>query len=167
VTGSNAELIWISTPRLLDAGVDPWMGIPLWVADPDRETVHQADISWALAAGLTFRPLPRIIRDTLSWDLARVSCQPRDDPGSCWSSVDTGLIRRTRTALVSVDAHRFARAGPEQSLLSYGRVVDCEALNRRFLPGGRGRLFWRPARTDSGFPDAWHSSARRRWPSKR
>jgi 2'-hydroxyisoflavone reductase len=71
VTGSHAQLRWISTARLLAAGVEPWMGVPLWVADPDREAVHQADISRALAEGLTFRPLPRTIRDTLSWDLAR------------------------------------------------------------------------------------------------
>lgn len=71
VTGSGAELIWIPTPRLLAAGVDPWMGVPLWVADPDREAIHQADISRALTEGLTFRPLSRVIRDTLSWDLAR------------------------------------------------------------------------------------------------
>jgi 2'-hydroxyisoflavone reductase len=71
VTGSDAELAWIPTPRLLAAGVDPWMGVPLWVADPDFEAVHRADISRALAEGLAFRPLSRIIRDTLSWDLAR------------------------------------------------------------------------------------------------
>jgi 2'-hydroxyisoflavone reductase len=71
VTGSNARLSWISTPQLLAAGVEPWMGIPLWVADPDGEAIHQAGISRALAAGLTFRQLPRTIRDTLSWDLAR------------------------------------------------------------------------------------------------
>jgi 2'-hydroxyisoflavone reductase len=71
VTGSGAELIWIPTARLLAAGVDPWMGVPLWVANPDWEAVHQADISRALAESLTFRPLSRIIRDALSWDLAR------------------------------------------------------------------------------------------------
>jgi 2'-hydroxyisoflavone reductase len=71
VTGSDAELIWLPTPQLLAAGTDPWMGVPLWVADPDREALHRADISRSLAAGLTFRPLPTTIRDTLSWDLAR------------------------------------------------------------------------------------------------
>jgi hypothetical protein len=47
------------------------MGIPLWVSDPGWEAIHQADIFRALAEGLTFRHLPRTMRDTLSWDLAR------------------------------------------------------------------------------------------------
>ena len=51
-----------------------YQGHPLLLFRPAltyREALHRADISRALAAGLTFRPLPTIIRDTLSWDLAR------------------------------------------------------------------------------------------------
>ncbi len=37
-TGSrDAVLQWVSTGRLLAAGVDPWMGVPRWLAAPGEE----------------------------------------------------------------------------------------------------------------------------------
>jgi 2'-hydroxyisoflavone reductase len=41
------------------------MELPLWVSDPDTAGIHEADVSRAIAAGLTFRPLEETVRDTL------------------------------------------------------------------------------------------------------
>jgi 2'-hydroxyisoflavone reductase len=70
-TDSDAELIWVPAERLLAAGVDPWMGVPMLIAVPGWEAASQVDVRAALAAGLEIRPVRQTIRDTLSWDLAR------------------------------------------------------------------------------------------------
>jgi 2'-hydroxyisoflavone reductase len=72
VSGSNAHFTWIDEDFLLEAGAIPWSQIPLWLPDkedmPGHSTIsHQK----ALVAGLTFRPLAQIVRDTLDWALQR------------------------------------------------------------------------------------------------
>jgi 2'-hydroxyisoflavone reductase len=68
VTGSGATLVWVPTERLLTAGLDPWMGIPLWIAAPGWEAANRVEIKRARAAGLTFRPLDETIRETWAQD---------------------------------------------------------------------------------------------------
>jgi 2'-hydroxyisoflavone reductase len=70
-TYSDAELTWVPTDRLVAAGVDPGMGIPLWVGEPGYEAFNDVDSSRAVAAGLSCRSLTETIRDTLAWDLGR------------------------------------------------------------------------------------------------
>ena len=76
---SGAELTWIPSDRLVAAGVDPGMGIPLWVAEDGYEAFNDVDNSRALAAGLTLRPMIDTIRDTLAWDLARGGPAPENE----------------------------------------------------------------------------------------
>ena len=71
VTGSDAELVWVPSKRLLAAGLEEWMGVPLWIASPGWSAANRVDVSKASAAGLTFRPLEETIRDTLAWDAVR------------------------------------------------------------------------------------------------
>jgi 2'-hydroxyisoflavone reductase len=65
-TGSNARLHWVPSDRLVAAGVEEWMEVPLWIADPDFAGMLQADNRRAVAAGLTFRPLEDTVRATLA-----------------------------------------------------------------------------------------------------
>jgi 2'-hydroxyisoflavone reductase len=67
----SAELVWVRDELLLGAGVEPWMGVPLWVAAEHLGAVSGVDIRRAHGAGLSFRPLVDTVRDTLVWDLAR------------------------------------------------------------------------------------------------
>jgi len=76
---SGAELAWIPSDRLVAAGVDPGMGVPLWVAEPGYEAFNDVDSSRAVAAGLTYRPVIDTIRDTLAWDLARGGPAPGEE----------------------------------------------------------------------------------------
>jgi len=69
--GSDAEAVWVGTETLLKAGLAPWMGVPLWNGDPEYAAANRSDISRALAAGLTFRPLAETLADTDAWDTAR------------------------------------------------------------------------------------------------
>ena len=70
-TYSDAELTWIPTESLVAAGVDPGMGIPLWVGEPGYEAFNDVDSSRAVGAGLSCRSLTETIRDTLAWDVGR------------------------------------------------------------------------------------------------
>ncbi|GIH12740.1 NAD-dependent epimerase/dehydratase family protein [Rugosimonospora africana] len=58
-----ADLVWVPTRWLLDAGVDPWMGVPMWVAAPGWAAANRVDVTRALDAGLTVRPLADTVRD--------------------------------------------------------------------------------------------------------
>jgi 2'-hydroxyisoflavone reductase len=68
---ASADLVWVSTPDLLAAKVDPWMGVPLWIGDPEWAAANPVDNSRAVAAGLTTRPPADTAADVLAWDTAR------------------------------------------------------------------------------------------------
>jgi nucleoside-diphosphate-sugar epimerase len=68
--GGRAELVWIEEDRLADAGVAPWDELPLWLdldRNPEFRGFLAADVSRALAGGLSFRPLEDTVLDTLAW----------------------------------------------------------------------------------------------------
>jgi hypothetical protein len=69
-SGSDARITWVSERFLLDAGVQPWSEIPLWVPeeDPDNAGFDQVNCAKAIGAGLRFRRLAETIGDTLTWD---------------------------------------------------------------------------------------------------
>ena len=67
--GGADRLAWVDDRTLLDAGVGPWMELPLWLPGDEYAGLLQADVSRAIAAGLTFRPLEETARDTLAWSL--------------------------------------------------------------------------------------------------
>jgi nucleoside-diphosphate-sugar epimerase len=67
--GGDVTLHWVDDQTLLDEGVGPWMELPLWMPGPEWAGLLDVDISRALAAGLTFRPLEETARDTLAWSL--------------------------------------------------------------------------------------------------
>ena len=66
--GSDADLVWVDEERVLDAGVEPWTELPLWLPGREHAGMARADISKALAAGLAFRPVEETVVDTLAWD---------------------------------------------------------------------------------------------------
>lgn len=65
VTGADAEVVWVPSDRLLAAGLDPWMGVPLWIGDPAWRSANRVDSHRALTAGLAIRPLEDTIRAVL------------------------------------------------------------------------------------------------------
>jgi 2'-hydroxyisoflavone reductase len=73
---SDADVVWLDGERVLEAGVRPWSELPLWLPSSDYAGMARTDISRALAAGLTFRPVGETIADTLAWDRS----EPGDRP---------------------------------------------------------------------------------------
>jgi 2'-hydroxyisoflavone reductase len=66
--GSDANVVWTEEQRVLDAGVQPWTELPLWLPGIDYAGMARADISRAVDAGLRFRPVEETVLDTLAWD---------------------------------------------------------------------------------------------------
>jgi nucleoside-diphosphate-sugar epimerase len=66
VSGSDATFVWVDGDFLLEQGVAQWMGLPMWMHEPEAKGIHQADVSRALAEGLSFRPLQETVRATLN-----------------------------------------------------------------------------------------------------
>jgi 2'-hydroxyisoflavone reductase len=67
--GSDAELQWVASERLLEEAVGPWMELPLWLPGDEHAGMMRADIRRAVDAGLRFRPVEETTRDTLAWSL--------------------------------------------------------------------------------------------------
>ncbi|MFJ8105506.1 NAD-dependent epimerase/dehydratase family protein [Streptomyces sp. NPDC096132] len=68
-TGSDAALRWTAPRAVLDAGIEPWTQLPVWVPpDTDmHDALHAADVSRAVATGLSCRPVGETVADTWSW----------------------------------------------------------------------------------------------------
>lgn len=66
VLGSDARFTWADSEYLMEQGVAPYMGLPLWLPDGMR---GHFDNRKALDAGLTCRPIGDTIRDTTAWHL--------------------------------------------------------------------------------------------------
>ena len=66
VTRSDARLFWVPSDRLLEAGAEEWMGVPLWIVSPGWEAVNRVPVAKAVSAGLTFGPLADTILGALT-----------------------------------------------------------------------------------------------------
>ena len=72
VTHSDARFHWAPVEFLVENKVQPWSDMPVWVPDTEEDAgFSRVDISKAINAGLTFRPLEETVRDTLEWAKTR------------------------------------------------------------------------------------------------
>ena len=71
----DANLVWVDGQQVLDAGVQPWTELPLWMPE-ESWPLMERDVSAAVAAGLSFRPLEETARDTYEWDRASPGDRP-------------------------------------------------------------------------------------------
>jgi 2'-hydroxyisoflavone reductase len=63
-----SRIHWIDDQTLLDAGVEMWTGLPLWIAASDEASgLMLASAERAVNAGLTFRAIDDTVAATLSW----------------------------------------------------------------------------------------------------
>ncbi|MEV0981602.1 SDR family oxidoreductase [Streptomyces sp. NPDC049915] len=68
-TSGPAELRWTDPRTILDAGIEPWVQLPVWVPPGSdlHDALHRADVSRALATGLRCRPVEETAADTWRW----------------------------------------------------------------------------------------------------
>jgi 2'-hydroxyisoflavone reductase len=98
VTGSQATLVWV-TPEVIEAaGIQPWTDLPVWLPPTDEYAgMHDTDVSAALAAGLTCRPVAETVADTWRWLQEEGYPQPR--PGRPAHGLDPETERRVLAGL--------------------------------------------------------------------
>lgn len=68
-TGGAAEIELVDGKVLLGEGLEPWDDVPLWLdlpRHPELRGFMAVDVSRALAAGLSYRPLEETVRDILA-----------------------------------------------------------------------------------------------------
>ncbi|MEU8210764.1 NAD-dependent epimerase/dehydratase family protein [Micromonospora sp. NPDC049044] len=67
-TGAAARLRWTDPDRIVAAGVQPWSDLPIWlpIGHPYRGLLER-NVTRALAAGLTCRPVAETVADTWRW----------------------------------------------------------------------------------------------------
>jgi nucleoside-diphosphate-sugar epimerase len=75
VLSDAARIVWVPDAFLMEQHVVEWTELPLWIGDPQWLGLHEADVSRALAAGLTFRPLDNTVRGAFE------RSQPTPDAG--------------------------------------------------------------------------------------
>jgi 2'-hydroxyisoflavone reductase len=68
VSGSDATFTWVPEQFIIEAEVQPWSEVPMWVPAADAAGFFSFDLSKAIISGLRTRPVTDIIRDTLTWD---------------------------------------------------------------------------------------------------
>lgn len=75
---NGLKVTWVDEAFLQEKAVATWTNLPLWIAASSEDaTLHTINVSKAVGAGLTFRPLIDTVRDTMAWDAARSADAPR------------------------------------------------------------------------------------------
>jgi nucleoside-diphosphate-sugar epimerase len=67
VADGDARPVWVDESFLLERDVEPWTELPLWTPGEDMAGFQRSDVSRALAAGLSIRPIEETVADTLRW----------------------------------------------------------------------------------------------------
>jgi 2'-hydroxyisoflavone reductase len=95
--GAATSVTWVEEDFLLEHGVEPWTGLPLWIPGSRGISFQSVDNRRACAAGLTFRPLAGTVRDTLTWLAELGGTLPVSDdplrPGPISSAREAELLR--------------------------------------------------------------------------
>jgi 2'-hydroxyisoflavone reductase len=64
----HPNLVWAPKAFLTENNVSPWGDMPVWIpGQGETFGFHRRNIRRAIAAGLTYRPLPLTAADTLAW----------------------------------------------------------------------------------------------------
>ena len=71
----DVEVVWMDDGFLAEQRIVE-SDLPLWSADPKYSAIHETNVTKALQAGLTFRPVAETVRDTLEWDGTRTDAEP-------------------------------------------------------------------------------------------
>ncbi len=107
----SVEFVWIDEAWLLEQGVQPWMGLPLWIPqEKEMMGMGRANCAKALAHGLQCRPLAITAIDTIADFEATRASRP---PTFAWGSGRAPGISRVREAeLLAAWAARVPVAAP-------------------------------------------------------
>ena len=67
-TGSDAELVWTPPETVLEAGIEPWTDLPIWLPPGEaKESLFGRNVAKAVSTGLRCRPVQETVTDTWAW----------------------------------------------------------------------------------------------------
>jgi 2'-hydroxyisoflavone reductase len=81
VGGTESRVDWVDEDFLVEAGVQPWTELPLWLPGDEDSGAAEIDVTKALDSGLSLRPLAETVRDTLAWARGLDGPAPRQADG--------------------------------------------------------------------------------------
>jgi 2'-hydroxyisoflavone reductase len=125
VTGADVELIWRTPEQIEAAGVRPWTDLPIWLPPGElHQYMHEADVSRAVAAGLSCRPLHQTVAATWRWLSTLDDRAPqRDDRPT------VGLRADAERALLAASDSGWRFAGPRPTELPTQSTSDHASQN--------------------------------------
>ena len=99
ITGADAELRWTDPEVILEAGIEPWTQLPVWVPPGGEmyDAVHRADVSRAVATGLVCRPVGETVADTWRW-LTRIGGTAPQRPDRTGKGLDPDVESKVLAA---------------------------------------------------------------------
>lgn len=93
------EATWMPDQFLLDHGVQPWTGLPLWLP-PQFGSLH-APLDRALGAGLVCRPVSHTMRDLQDWIRARPGVPGPQESGGRTRAAAAGISPERESELLA------------------------------------------------------------------
>src|SRR6185436_18324001 len=77
LTTTGAQFVWVPGDFLAEQKVTPWQNLPVWVGPdaPDNVGDSRRNVTKAVKAGLTFRPLAVTAKDTLEYHKKRPAAE--------------------------------------------------------------------------------------------
>jgi 2'-hydroxyisoflavone reductase len=81
VAETDSPVEWVAEDFLVEAGVQPWSELPLWLPGEEDAGHAELDVTKALDSGLSLRPLAETVRDTLDWARSLAGPAPRQADG--------------------------------------------------------------------------------------
>jgi 2'-hydroxyisoflavone reductase len=92
---SGATPTWVPTGFLQEHKVAPWSDMPVWIPETGEEAgTSLTSVERAIAAGLTIRPLPDTVRDTLAWHRSR----PEEQKAKLKAGIEPGREKEVLAA---------------------------------------------------------------------
>jgi nucleoside-diphosphate-sugar epimerase len=92
VTGGEATWVPVPEADLVEAGVQPWAHLPLWLPADTARTAWDVDTTQARQLGLPVRPVRQTVADTWAWQ--RRAERPAPPPGRELPGLPAELERR-------------------------------------------------------------------------
>lgn len=96
----RAEIRWAGDRELLEAGVRPWTGLPMWAPDiPGFASIWDVTGDRALRTGMRYRPLSDTAHDTWLWRKHQAATEQGTGTGTV---LEVGLDPDTERAALAV-----------------------------------------------------------------
>jgi 2'-hydroxyisoflavone reductase len=102
-TGSDAELVWVPQEVILDAGIEPWTELPIWLPrGSEYDGMVTVDVTAVYAAGLSCRPVQATVADAWAW--LQAEGDPKRRPGLPQHGLDPDKERQVLDNLPAAPA---------------------------------------------------------------